>query len=77
MSKYFIFNDNEFDNVIFDNECIFFEAQNIMYEDEEYEEELEWLLEEPPDIYSNDHPWDNRYYSYRHKPEVWMLNVEY
>lgn len=76
MSRYFIYHENEFDDVVFDDERIHIEEYdefNIKNEIEELEE-LEWLLEEPPDIYSDEHPWDTRVNNYRFKPEVWMLN---
>lgn len=56
---------NEYDTIIFDDYKIYSVSNNeesIVAEDDE----IEWLLEEEPDIYSNNHPWDARtnFYEY-------------
>lgn len=77
MSKYFLFNDNELDLIRFNTNGLDIISDESDIEcDVDYEEDVdEWLLEEPPDIYSDDHPWDSRKYSYRHRPDIFMLNV--
>ena len=84
MSRYFVYNKDFDSNIVtFNNDNIYIEDafntdDDVSSDDgeEDYDEhELEYLLEEPPDIYSNDHPWDTRKVSYRNRPEIWMLNV--
>lgn len=83
MPSYFIQHDNDWDDVIFDDDRIKYD--NITFDDDinedDYEDELDFeledLIERPPDIYSDDHPWDRRRFKvYRFNPEIWMLNVE-
>ena len=51
---------NEYDTIVFDDYKILINSSNQNDYIKEEEEELEWLLEEEPDIYSNNHPWDAR-----------------
>lgn len=88
MPPNFVYFDNDWDDVIFQDDSLTYD--NITFDslneesdeetDQEIDEfyyELEDLIERPPDIYSDDHPWDNRINTmYRFKPEIWMLNVE-
>lgn len=75
----FVFNDNDFDQVVFENDYInYYSDEDEFHDDIEPEPELEWLLPEPPDIYSNDHPWDTLHQrKYRFRPDVWLFNIDY
>lgn len=79
MSRFFVYNDNEDDIIIFEDYKV------LHFNEEEYNEkeftydddELEYLLPVEPDIYSDDHPWDHRHDKrYRHRPDIWMMNID-
>ena len=76
----FVFFDNDFDHVVFKDYHIdyYSDKDDLEYSYVDDEPELEWLLEDPPDIYSDNHPWDTLHNKkYRFRPDIWMLNIDY
>lgn len=78
MSNFFVYNDNEDGTIVFEDYKVLHFEEVDEYDEHEilYDDELEYLLPVPPDIYSNDHPWDNiPNIRYRNRPDIWMLNI--
>ena len=90
MSKYFIFNENELEEISFNNGRIIVddienEVQQDFFEYEDvYDDDVDVDVDDDDDdndvyldIYSDNHPWDSRQYNrYRFRPDIWMLSYQ-
>lgn len=67
---------NEHETIIFSDHKIYCIPDNESDTDNDSDiyDELEDLLEQEDDIYSDDHPWDTRVYQYRFRPDVVFSN---
>jgi hypothetical protein len=62
---------NEHDIIIFSDHKIYCVQENESENESDEEcDDLEDLLEQEDDIYSDEHPWDTRVYQYRFRPDV-------